>query len=251
VILLRGNTGGQLWSRTGDHSFALLRAGRGRVPAVGVSTSDTITDADGTTETLELSAVDVSGAPLYERKFTLHTAADRKNGTLSMGVASAETLGDLQRDGARDGHASLWAVDGRNSRQVSFLFDGATGLALPGAHVAAGGSLTGAGDDLLDISPGAVITVAARSGRDEQLLFVTHVRPRVRVDHAMAYAARIRGRCDDLLLVADNPKTNFLAVLTATGVIRWSIEQSRSELAPKAAVLGSGTRAVTCSSSRH
>lgn len=246
VALLRGDTGAQVWAQTGDGAFAVLRAGSGKVPAVGVTTADTTSDADGTTETLHLQAYDVAGAKLYDQSDTVHAPADRSNGTFSFGAAAAFAYGDLQRDGAQDGVAFLFAVDGNNNRSRSLLFDGATGTTLPGDHSLVGATLTGKGDDLVDATAGASITVTARSGRDLTPLFTRRLATRTRTDRASAYGEKIRGRCASLLILAGSKTMTYAAVLTATGTTRWSIEHASNDLTAKAATSGPGSRSTAC-----
>lgn len=246
VALLRGDTGAQVWSQTGDGAFAVQRAGAGKAAAVGVTTSDTTSDANGTTETLHLQAYDLSGTQLYDQAYTVQAPADRSSGTFSYGFADAFAVGDLQQDGALDGEAVIFAVDGSNTRIRTLLFDGSNGTALPGDHELVGGSLTGAGDDLVDVTAGTSITVTARSGRDLHPLFVRRLPTHARTDHAYAYGEKIRGRCAGLIVLGGSKASGYAAVLTAAGVPRWSIEHAANDLTAKAATLGVGPRSASC-----
>src|SRR3712207_8960108 len=54
----------------------LFRSGPRRVPALGVTSADTTTDINGTTETLHLMAYDVAGTQLYDQTYTVQAPAD-------------------------------------------------------------------------------------------------------------------------------------------------------------------------------
>jgi hypothetical protein len=246
VSLVRGDTGAKVWTQAGDGTFGVVRAGSARVPAVGVTTEQTTSDANGTTETLHLQAYDVGGSKLYDTSYTVQAPADRSQGTFSFGFAAAFAGADLQRDGALDGTAWLIAFDGENRRERTVLFDGASGAAVPGGHELLGGSVTGAGDDLVDVTPGASITVTARSGRDRHALFTRRLTPRSKTDYASAYGERILGRCASLIVQAAGTSTSYVALLAPTGAVRWSLEHASDDLTAKPATVGPARRSTVC-----
>ena len=245
VGLLRGDTGAVVWHQTGDGAVRLLRAGPDRVPALGVTTADASTDADGTTETLHLMAYDVAGTQLYDQTYTVQVPADAQD-SFGFGVAGAYATSDFAPDGARDGFAALLAFNGSNYRRRTFLFDGATGTALAGDHAALYGSLTGSGDDLVDVTASGSVLVTALRGRDQKRLFATRLKPATSMQSGDAYAERIRGRCGDVLVTASGKSGAYAAVLTATGRVRWSIDHGTQDLRPTAPRLGPATTSAVC-----
>jgi hypothetical protein len=199
----------------------------------------------GTTETLHLMAYDDAGSQLYDQTYTVQAPTDSEHND-GFGVAGAWTFGDFGPDGAQDGTASLVAFNGSNYRQRSFLFDGATGTALPGDHDALYGSLRGRGDDLVDVTAGSTVLVTALRGRDQKRVFSIRLRPSAPMQWADAYAERVVGRCGDVLVQATGKSAGYAAVLTATGKVRWSIEHGTKDLRPGAARLGGGGVRSVC-----
>jgi hypothetical protein len=246
VALIRGTTGEQVWAQTGDGAFAVARAGSSKVAAVGVTTADTTNDANGTTETLHVQAYDVAGTQLYDQTYSVTAPADSSDSQFSFGVAAAFAAGDLQKDGAQEGLAFLFALNGNNTSSRTVLFDGAAGTEVPGHHDIVGGTLTGAGDDLLDVTAGATITVVGRSGRDQHALFTRRLRPHAGTSVAYGYGTPIRGRCADVVVLADSKTASYAAVLTSTGVPRWSIEHGQKDLTAKAPTSGAASAVTTC-----
>jgi hypothetical protein len=245
VGLLRGDTGALVLQQVGDEPVRVVRAGSSRVPAIGVATADTSTTVDGTTETLHLRAYDLAGTELYDQTYSVQAPADSEEGG-GIGLAGAYAFGDLGADGAQDGVGYLVAINGRNIRQKVFLFDGASGTALPGDHDPLWGSLTGRGDDLVDVSVGSAVTVTALRGRDQRKLFSARLAPGAGMQRADGYAERIRGRCADVLVTASGKSAAYAAVLTATGKVRWSVQHGVQDLRATAARRGPGAAATVC-----
>ena len=245
VGLVRGDTGALVWQQTGDGAFRVERAGPARVPAVGVTTAETTSDADGTTtETLHLLAYDAAGGELYDRTYTQSAPAEGDD-SFSFGFAAAFAIGDLGPDGAQDGLAFLFATSGGRFYERTFLFDGATGDAVPGQHEGLYGSLTGSGDDLVDVKVGSSIAVTALRGRDQKRLFSTTL-PVPGMQRATAFAERIRGRCADVLVEARGKTNAYAGVLTAKGTPRWTISHKVGDLRPTPARRGTGGTSSVC-----
>lgn len=187
----------------------------------------------------------MTGTQLYDQTYTEQAPADSED-SWGIGIAGAWAIGDLGADGSQEGLAYLIAINGGNMRQRTFVFDGATGTALAGDHRPAYGSLTGRGDDLLDVSAGNAVTVTALRGRDRKKLFSTRLPPGASMERASAYAERIRGRCADVLVTASGTSTAYAAVLTATGQVRWSLQHGNQDLRAAAPRPGPAAARTVC-----
>ena len=245
ITLLNGATGATVWSKTGDGSYAVARAGVPSVPAVGIYSSDTSQDVTGsgsTTVTLTLTTYDVSGAQIYSTSYSTSAPGDG-SGNGSFGYGAAFPIGDFEPDGAIDGVASLFVVDGNNFRSQDILFHGVDG------HTFAGNtpqplwaSATGHGDDFVVVSTQHDVTVHVERGRDLATVFSTRLPRTSGITATDTYGANLTGVSRaDVFSCGAGKTSDYCAELTGAGRVRWLLHFKPSPPAATGAQSGSGS----------
>jgi hypothetical protein len=216
VLLLAGRDGSQAAAVPGDFAFRL--APGGPAPSFGVGTSDTTSSAGSTTLSLTLSSHDGTGSQRWRR--ALELSAKGEDGFAGGFVYD---VGDLERDGALELRALLFVFTEEQESTSRRLVSGGTGSVLQRAGDALYGSLSSHGDDLVTTGGGKGALVTARSGRTGRPVWSVRIGAPADLRAASAYAADVRGdACDDIIVLATGPRSDYVAVLSNTGRLRWS-----------------------------
>jgi hypothetical protein len=229
VTLLAGGTGRTLWTKSGDWSVEVLRAG---VPAVAVATDLSSRTSTSVTAALRLEAFTLSGAARWTRSWSLSAPQDPSGQDSSFSGVSGFALDDLDGDGGVEAVADLVIFRGDSERESLHLVQARDGSELTdriSGFLWAG--VTRRGHDRFRVSTArAGITVRVLRGRDSAQLFSRLVPGSRDLTSADVWGnPDFRDTCSDLLVMGGSAGRTFVAVLAPDGTARWYVNRAGTD----------------------
>jgi hypothetical protein len=231
--LLDGSTGHTIWTRPGDQSIRIDRAGSHLLPAVGVirwfpaSTSY----SGGHRVGVVAKAIGVDDRVLWTRSLIRPSRQLVDPGDAAQGFDVIDG-GDVEPDGAHEIQVSLDGLPGKHGF-ISGLIDGRTGKLLPNVFgVPADGSFTSSpGTDSVGYGTRTgsddKFSVGARDGLTNRLYFSRILK--VPTDAlAVPIAARVTPKCSSVGLITFTGGPQVDAIYSGAGHLLWKLTYGAS-----------------------
>lgn len=245
IALVNGRTGEIRWRRSGESADPLgVSVGQ---PVVAVVDVD-IDVATTSTLTSTVTAVDRLGVERWSTSLSLSSSTPGPYPDPTFGY-TAEDAGDVNGDGMRELLIAQRTVDNAGRRDQELLVSGTTGQALltgPAVHQVLRRGLTTVDADLVSTTKasGKELVLVGHDGTNGAAAWRRALPRTTGATFAYARAVQLFPQGCRSLLVVGGPRT-FSGVVSGTGVVRWVVFPSSSDLFGSTLVAGTAT-AQTC-----